>query len=70
MTNHDADEQKPRKIVASDYDYLCWPTAVERGGDPDCDHDFPPETTCSNDDTVEWFSCSICGLRLGFEVYD
>lgn len=51
-------------------EYLCGPTIQHRGGDPKCDHDYPPETTCSHNDTVEWYNCSKCGMRTGFEVYD
>jgi len=51
-------------------DHLVPQTAVEKGGDKLCDHDFPPETECSHNDTVEWYECSKCKLKLGFEVYD
>jgi hypothetical protein len=38
------------------------------GGNKDCDHDYPPE---SKKETVSWvtWTCSRCGMRTSFEVY-
>ncbi len=60
----------PRKIDLSKRDYLCPGTMVCRGGDENCDHDYPDETTDTHNGTVEWFTCTKCGMRTGFEVYD
>lgn len=59
---------EPRKIVLPDY---CHPrTGVSRGGDPDCDHDYPPESKHEDSRDCVWWTCSLCGMRRGYEVYD
>ena len=49
-------------------DYCCPHTCSTAGGDEDCDHDYPPESKLEHDDWVEW-TCSHCGMRTSFEVY-
>jgi len=57
-----------RKIILPDH--LCPQTMVNKRGDKNCDHDYPPETKDSHNDTVEWYTCTKCGMETGFEVYD
>lgn len=60
-------ENGPRKIDLPDY---CHPmTGHSKGGDEDCDHDYPPESKVSRDEYVYW-TCSKCGMRRYYEVYD
>jgi len=53
--------------------YCCPHTCKTRGGDEECDHDYPPESQKEHDEWggswVEW-TCSKCGMRVSFEVYD
>lgn len=56
-----------RKIDLPEY---CVPaTGASEGGDPTCDHDYPPESKVEHDDWVEW-KCSRCGMRRSYEVSD
>lgn len=61
-----------RKIALPDYCHPLTGTTYRRG-DPDCDHDYPPESKEEIDDAsgscVHW-TCSGCGLVRCYEVYD
>ena len=56
-----------RKIKLPDY---CHPfTGRSYFGDESCEHDYPPESKVEKDTTVSW-TCSRCGMRRCYEVYD
>ena len=39
-----------------------------KGGDEDCDHDYPPESKEPHDEYECW-TCSKCGMKRCYEVY-
>jgi len=62
-----SDVEVSRKIELPSY---CHPlTGTSFGGNKKCDHDYPPESKKETATFVEW-TCSKCGLRRGYEVYD
>jgi hypothetical protein len=38
-------------------------------GDPECDHDYPPESKDERDKCVHW-TCSKCGCEICFGILD
>lgn len=55
-----------RKIELPDY---CCPRDVwTQGGDPNCDHDYPPESKVEHAEFVQW-KCSKCKMQTCFGVY-
>ena len=50
-------------------DYCCPPTGQSKGGDSECDHDYPPESKIEHDTWVQW-ACSKCGMKRSYEVYE
>lgn len=57
---------KARKIKLPDY---CHPlTGWSKGGDENCDHDYPPGSKDEHDAYVCW-TCSKCGMKRCYEVY-
>lgn len=64
----DKGEKQGRKIQLPGY---CHPmTGKSRGGDKNCDHDYPPESKQEDDHDVVWWTCSKCGMQRGYEIYD
>lgn len=65
------DENQNRKIILPDY---CCPFGGwSKGGDENCDHDYPPESRKEHDpfkgpSYVCW-TCSKCGMKRCYEVY-
>lgn len=49
-------------------EYLC-PYPYTKGGDSDCDHDYPPESKRESDNGADW-TCSKCGMVTSFDVWD
>lgn len=56
----------PRKIDLPTY--CCPETGYSLGGDPGCDHDYPPESKEEFSTYVVW-TCVLCGMRRSYEVY-
>ena len=44
-------------------------TGKSSGGDANCDHDYDEKPTKEYDDWAYW-TCTRCGLRRSYEVYD
>ena len=49
-------------------EFCCPHSFWTSGGDTDCDHDYPPETEEAHTEHHTW-TCSKCGMRTSFEVY-
>jgi hypothetical protein len=49
--------------------YCCTYDMNHRGGDRNCNHDYPPESKREYATCVEW-TCSICGMRTSLGVYE
>lgn len=45
------------------------PVPYPRGGNEDCDHDYPPEPAGESDNGAHWI-CSRCGCRVTFDYWD
>ena len=58
---------KNRKIQIDPELYCGWP--YTQGGDPKCDHDYPPETKRDSDHGSDW-TCSKCGMVTTFDFWD
>jgi hypothetical protein len=56
-----------RKIPLGDA--YCQFTGCSSGGREDCDHDFDPKPTREYPSWAEW-TCTRCGMRRRYEVYD
>ena len=39
------------------------------GGNPKCDHDYPPESKRESDYGADW-TCSKCGMKITFDFWD
>ena len=50
-------------------DYCCPFTGVSKGGKKECDHDYPPESK-EEFDTYIQYTCSKCGMKRSYEVYE
>ena len=49
-------------------EYCCPSDRNVSGGKEDCDHDFPLESKREYDTYLKW-TCSKCGMRISFGVY-
>lgn len=66
---HNGTRFKPRKINLPGYVHPLDSQVVKKGN-PDCDHDFPPEDIdTSRDNCVHW-TCSQCGFEICYGVLD
>lgn len=45
------------------------PFPYKKGGDPQCDHDFPPESKRESDHGADW-TCSKCGMNVTYDFWD
>ena len=51
-----------------DTEIYCPMTGTSRGGDNDCDHNYPDKPNVDKDDYATWI-CTKCGLERTYEVW-
>lgn len=61
------EQTPPRKIELDDRVYC--PMGDISGGDPKCDHDFPPEPSHRGENWIE-FTCTKCNRHVTFDVWE